>query len=60
MTFVVGNVARLKSGGDDMTVELIDPRIPDEVHCVWFVDVSDGTELRHGIFNLADLVKLRD
>ena len=34
MTFVVGDIVRLRSGGPPMTVWGIDPR--GDVHVVWF------------------------
>lgn len=34
--FKVGNVVKLKSGGDRMTVVRVDEWEPTQVHCCWF------------------------
>ena len=34
-----GDVVRLRSGGDDMTVESIDAA--GRVHCVWFAEIAN-------------------
>lgn len=61
VTFAVGQIVKLKSGGPEMTVERVFP--PSEINddptktyrCAWFA----GKKLEHGIFPPAALVTVQ-
>lgn len=55
-----GDVVRLKSGGPDMTIQVMDyietpERRPYRAKCIWF----EGSQLKHQLFGIAllELVK---
>jgi uncharacterized protein YodC (DUF2158 family) len=43
--FKVGDIVKLKSGGPEMTVQLVDPTLKS-IRCSWFA----GKKLEHGSF----------
>ncbi len=52
MSFKVGDVVQLKSGGPDMTVSRIDMSDKNTLYCAWF----GGRKLEHGNFKFEMLV----
>ena len=51
MTFVVGDVVKLKSGGPEMTVDVVNG---SDIRCTWF----DGLEAKRFVFQARMLEKV--